>query len=87
MRDELADSAHPVGRKSVGYVVRALAIGGASLTSEEPPKFEACVNAVASSVSDRASAAGLDLSDHDNEVLLRWLRGDGEEASEATAPA
>lgn len=85
VRDELADSAHPVGRQAVGYVVRALAIGGASLASTEPPKVEACVNAVAASVSDRASAAGLNLSDHDNELLRTWLRGEGTEVSEATA--
>lgn len=76
-RDELADTEHPVARQTVAFAVRGLAIGGASLAEESPPDFQQCVDAVVSSVSDRATATGWELSSRETAEFRRWLSGDG----------
>jgi hypothetical protein len=72
-RDELARRGSPVGRQSIGFVVRGAMYGGVRLDSDPPPSAERVAGGFFRALVERAGAAGLDLDHDERAELAAWL--------------
>lgn len=86
-RDELANTATPVGRPAIGYVVKGSQFGGAPLTSDPPPTAAEIARAFCTSLIDRASEAGLSLDQSEKGEIASWFGVDLDQPPEERLPA
>lgn len=77
-RDQLEATGHSVGRAAIGWVVKAVALGGARLDGVSAPQSEDIRDALIRTTIDRAQAATLELTEDDVADLREWLTGNGE---------
>lgn len=75
VRDRLADEDVQIGRSHVGWVVRHSLYGGVRLTEKPLPTADEIRNALISSVTSRAHALAMDLTESDEVELRNWLGG------------
>jgi hypothetical protein len=74
-RDRLAEAGLPVGRQSLGFIIRGCLHHGVRLDREPPPSAEELGDAFLGTVTERARSAGLDLSEADLDVVRSWITG------------
>jgi len=72
-RDRLADEGHPVGRVSIGFVVKELSRTNAPLNRDPAPTTDEIAEALLSSILARAAEAGLPLTDAEGAELAEWM--------------
>jgi hypothetical protein len=77
VRDTLKNTATPVPRGAVSFVVRSLSSQRVRLDADPPPSTDTMREAFRAGIIDRYEAAGLLLGDTKMRMLDRWFRGQG----------
>jgi len=72
-RDRLVEQEIDINRSAVGVVTRGVAFGGAPLHRKPPPSAREIGTAFVENLLDRATAAGITLTDDDVGVVRAWF--------------
>ncbi len=78
IRDELKDTATPVGRTPASYIVQGVMRAGVNLSATPPPDGPTIARAFRNSIVDTFEASGNRLGPDERAVLDSWLGGEGE---------